>query len=135
MTRPRHMQSRYVRYRKNDSVRWGGNRLTCYCLGYCCSATTLYPVFIRNKQLSFHYSHTHMIYLVCILGTFEPETPTHPSSPTNIVGSQFQFLPYLKCMLLVLSTLCGVCRPFCAHNMHNKHSRPHIKVHSGSPFR
>ena len=25
-------------------------------------------------------------------------------------------------------------RPFCVYKMHHKHSKLHIKVHSGSPF-
>ena len=34
---------------KINSVRWGGKWLTSYCLGYCCSAKTLYLAFYKNN--------------------------------------------------------------------------------------
>ena len=94
-----------------------------------------------DKQLSIHCSHNHMIHLPYILETFEPVQHPPPPPPqlltsniTNKVGSQFQFLRYLKLkdMLLVFSMLCGFCRSFCGYKKHNKHSKPHRKVHSGN---
>ena len=91
-----------------------------------------------DKQLSIHYSYNHMIQSTLYLRNFMNFLSSNPP-PTHLKcnhhsRSQFQFLQYLKCMLLAFSTLCGFCRPLCAYKMHYKHSKPHIKVHSGSPF-
>ena len=89
-----------------------------------------------DKQLCIHYRpmrYNHMTHLHYILGSFEPVTPNPLiSSTTTTIGSQFHFLLYLKCMLLIFSSLCRTCRPFCAYKMHYKHSKPYIGVHSGN---
>ena len=48
----------------------------------------------------------------------------NPSPSTTSVGSQLQ---YLKCMILVLSILCGFCRTLCAYKIYYKLSRPVIQ--------
>ena len=93
----------------------------------------LRALFLVDEQLSIHYNYNHMIHLPNILETFEPVTPPPPSlisNTTTAVGSQFQFLRFLKCMLLIYSTLCGFCRPFCAYKIHYKHSKSILVIQS-----
>ena len=88
---------------------------------------------LKNNLVFTMYSYNQMTHLPCILGSFEPVTPNlFISNTTTTVGSQFHFLLYLKCMLLIFSSLCGSCRPLCAYKMHYKHSKPYIRVHSGN---
>ena len=62
---------------KIDSVQWSGNWLTLLPGLMLCSATTQYPALI-DKQLSIHYSYSHMIHLPFILETFEPVSSNPP---------------------------------------------------------